>query len=99
VRATGRRLIYCCAACRQRDYRRRVAARPPVPMRLLMADLLVIRDREARKRGAIAVLEGLGYEVHLERIARPSPVNRTKRAVLKVVHKVEPDDEGSRNPD
>jgi hypothetical protein len=90
VGATGRRSIYCCAACRQRDYRKRVAARPPVPMQLLAADLFAIRDREARKRGAIAVLEGLGYAVHLERAAQPPRATRPPRPALKIVRETGP---------
>jgi hypothetical protein len=74
LRATGRALVYCCAACRQRDYRKRVGARPATPVLLLKDDLFAIKDREARKRAAIAVLEDFGYAVSLERTAtRPRP--------------------------
>ncbi len=39
----------------------------------LKKDLHAIKDQEARKKGAIKILEELGYEVHLERRQRPRP--------------------------
>jgi hypothetical protein len=73
----GRQRLYCSAACRQAVYRRRHANR--APLRLLQSDLWAIRDRPARARAAIRVLEELGYSVRLERgrsdaTPRPGPV-------------------------
>ena len=93
MRATGRSSIYCCAACRQREYRKRVAARPAVPVRLLMADLFAISDREVRKRGAIAVLQDLGYAVYLERDPRQPHESRRRRPPLKIVRDTRPSKE------
>ena len=39
----------------------------------LKKDLYAIKDQVARKRGAIKILEELGYEVHLERRKGPRP--------------------------
>ena len=73
-RVTGRVPIYCCAACRQSAYRARQAKRPALPLRLLSEDLRAIKDRDARRRGAVAVLEDLGYTVHLTPAPnQPSP--------------------------
>ena len=68
-------------------------------MRLLADDLFAIRDREARKRGAIAVLEGLGFAVQLERAVRPPGVKRPKGPSLKIVSKDDPDKGESHAPD
>ena len=81
----GRRPIYCSRACRQKAYRKRFAE--PPHLRLLRNDLFQIRDRAARARGAVAVLEGLGYAVSLGRrdVApaqrqRPAPRLRVVRS-------------------
>jgi hypothetical protein len=66
--AAGRPHLFCSRACRQKEYRKRVAKNPHAPvLRLLQNDLYAIRDRTARKNGAVKVLEELGYLVTLER--------------------------------
>lgn len=62
-------------------------------MRLLAGDLSAIRDREARKRGAIAVLEDLGYTVQLERAARQPRESRRLGSTLKIVRDIRPSEE------
>ena len=61
----GRRRKYCSRACRQKAYRERPERNPL--LKALKSDLFEIKDREARKRGAVRVLENLGYEVKLTR--------------------------------
>jgi hypothetical protein len=62
----GRPSIYCSRACRQKAYRRRVAKDPHrVVLGLLNNDLFAIRNRTARRDGAVKVLEELGYAVTL----------------------------------
>jgi hypothetical protein len=79
--ARGRPAVFCSAACRQKAYRSR--ARYPV-LKILTNDLRAFRDGEARKRGAVKVLEDLGYIVHLERGVKPGPPNRS-RAKIRLV--------------
>jgi hypothetical protein len=63
-------------------------------MRLLENDLQAIRDREARKRGAIAVLENLGYAVQLATLQnQPRSNARNRRPPLLDVQRVTPRDE------
>jgi len=75
----GRPAAYCSAACRQRAYRKRSQNPRAVPLRLLRSDLLAIKEREARKRAAVAALNQLGYAVRLTWVgANPRQVGRAK---------------------
>jgi hypothetical protein len=60
-------------------------------LRLLKDDLLNMRDSAARARGAIKVLEQLGYVVKLEK--RLSPAAKPHNPALKLVQSNEPEDE------
>ena len=63
-------------------------------MRLWQDDLRAMHDREARKRGAIAVLEDLGYTVQLTVLqTQPSKNTRHRRPTLVAVAKADPDDD------
>lgn len=70
----GRRARYCSPACRQKAYRNRSANPHAHALKLLRNDLFAIADRSARARGAVRVLEALGYEVQLvRRVATRKP--------------------------
>ena len=89
----GRPAAYCSAACRQRAYRKRSADPRAVPLRLLGSDLLAIKEREARKRAAVAALNQLGYAVQLTWVgANPRQTGRAKPR-LKVVDRDTPETE------
>lgn len=69
----GRRPSYCSVACRQGAYRKRLKESPMRAwLRVVEGDLFAIQDRTARGRGAVKVLEDLGYDVYLTK--RPGPV-------------------------
>ena len=63
----GRRPSYCSVACRQKAYRKRVANPHHQALKALSSDLYAIKDITARARGAVKVLEEMGYEVWLRR--------------------------------
>ena len=67
----GRRRKYCSRACRQKAYRERPERNPA--FKLLANDIFSIQDRTARARGAVRVLEDLGYEVTLTPSKGPKP--------------------------
>ncbi len=75
----GRRPRYCSAACRQKAYRKRAANPHPPILRALESDLYAIKDIAARERGAVKVLEELGYEVSLIRRSGPPPKRHEPR--------------------
>ena len=81
---TGRRPIYCSAACRQKAYRKRRSENPE-PLRLLKNDLFNMKDKCARIKGAIKVLEELGYAVHLERAGDVSEKSVASKSRLQLV--------------
>ena len=78
----GRRPKYCSQVCRQRAYRNRVAKKSPL-LELLKSDLYQIKDRTARGKAAVKVLEELGFEVSLEKRERQQP--KKARNHLKLV--------------
>ena len=79
----GRRPKYCSQVCRQRAYRNRVAKKPPLRDELLKSDLYQIKDRTARAKAAVKVLEELGFEVTLQKRERQQP--KKTRHHLKLV--------------
>ena len=81
----GRPPKYCSAACRQKAYRKRCSNPHAVPLRLLRSDLFAIEDRDARMRAAVRVLNDMGYEVSLERVAaNPKQTGRAKPGLVLV---------------
>jgi hypothetical protein len=44
-------------------------------------------------RGAVAVLNDLGFEVHLVRVAHRREASRSKGPTLKIVREIRPDDD------
>lgn len=84
----GRQPSYCSAACRQRAYRKRLEGQPRSAMlRALTNDLNAIRDRVAREKGAIKVLEALGYDVHLTKRTGPVKQGAARKVRLALVDK------------
>jgi hypothetical protein len=79
----GRPAVYCSAACRQRAYRKRAADPARSMLQALKNDLFAIKDRTARAKGAVKVLEDLGYTVTLEKGAPQHKQQSLRR--LKVV--------------
>ena len=79
----GWRPRYCSAACRQKAYRKRAANPHRSMLRVLRSDLYAIKDSSARGRGAVRVLEELGYEVFLKE--RLGPRRKTRERHLQVV--------------
>ena len=79
----GRRPRYCSAACRQKAYRKRAGNPHRAALRALKSSIYAIRDRSARGRAAVKVLEELGYEVTLER--RRGPPTKKRGPHLRVV--------------
>lgn len=80
---TGRPKIYCSPACRQQAYRKRGRASPA--LKLMQSDLMAITDKNARLRGAVAVIEREGYAVTLTKIGRPLKPKRHPARHLMVV--------------
>ncbi len=72
----GRRPRYCSAACREKAYRKRASESSAPILRALESDLYAIKDRSARARAAVKVLEERGYEVYLEKRRGPPPKKR-----------------------
>ena len=69
----GRHPRYCSAACRQKAYRRRRADPRRQALKLLRNDMATMADQQARARGAVKILEDLGYDVQLEKRQGPPP--------------------------
>jgi len=78
----GRRPKFCSAACRQKAYRKREADPHGKLKALWASDLYKIKDITARARGAVKVLEELGYEVILNRRTTPRPQKKPSLTVV-----------------
>jgi len=88
----GRRPRYCSVACRQKAYRKR-AANPHFHLsKALSSDLYTIKDLAARGRGAVKVLEEMGYEVWLGRGGNWPPKKKHK-PFLRAVSSSKPKDD------
>lgn len=72
----GRKPTYCSQACRQKAYRKRQADPHRPALKAFTSDLYSIRDRTARARAAVKVLEELGWIVTIERRQGPPPKQR-----------------------
>lgn len=76
---TGRKRIYCSTGCRQKAYRKRVSN----PFAEYVESLKASKERAAREKQAIKVLEELGYTVFLARAGQdvrnllPDPLRAT----------------------
>ena len=88
----GRRPRYCSVACRQKAYRKRAADPHFHSLKALSSDLYAIKDLAARGRGAVKVLEEMGYEVGLRRGGIWPPKKRG-RPFLRVVSSSNPEDD------
>ena len=80
----GRRPRYCSVACRQKAYRKRVANPFYQSLKAMSSDLYSIKDLTARERGAVKVLEEMGYEVELRRSGQLPP-KKKRGSFLRVV--------------
>ncbi len=88
----GRRPHYCSVACRQKAYRKRAANPHHQALKLLSSDLYAIKDLAARGRGAVKVLEEMGYAVWLEKGGNWPP-KKKRNPVLRVVSSSNPEDD------
>ncbi len=88
----GRRPRYCSVACRQKAYRKRVGSPHFHSLRALSSDLFAIKDLAARGRGAVKVLEEMGYDVWLQRGGNWPP-KKKRNPVLRVVSSSNPEDD------
>ncbi len=88
----GRRPRYCSVACRQKAYRKRAANPHHQALKLLSSDLYAIKDLAARERGAVKVLEEMGYEVGLRRGGN-WPAKKKRNPFLRVVSSSKPEDD------
>ncbi len=88
----GRRPRYCSVACRQKAYRKRVANPHFHLLKALSSDLYAIKDLAARGRGAVKVLEEMGYEVRLGRGGNWPP-KKKRKSFLRVVDSSKPEDD------
>jgi len=80
--------------CRQKAYRKRSPSPHTAPLQLLRSDLFAIKDREARKRAAVAALNRLGYEVQLKWVGgNVRQASRGKPRLLQAVDRDAPGDD------